>query len=110
MKIEKDKKILKIIDETGESVFMEFEQEIDEENLDWYIEDLKQQLDYRKQYRQSLDSIPRIEPTYDQLRRNEYPEVQQQLDMLYWDMINGTNNWQDLITQIKTKYPKPSLK
>lgn len=36
----------------------------------------------------------------------EYPSINEQLDMLYWDKINGTNNWEELITNIKTKYPK----
>ncbi len=39
-------------------------------------------------------------------RKSEYPSIQDQLDMLYWDKINGTNNWQDKITEIKEKYPK----
>ena len=39
-------------------------------------------------------------------RVNEYPSIQDQLDMQYWDKINGTNNWQDTINAIKTKYPK----
>ena len=32
--------------------------------------------------------------------------VQEQLDMLYWDKINGTNNWLKTINEIKRKYPK----
>ena len=26
--------------------------------------------------------------------------------MIYWDKINGTNNWVDSITKVKEKYPK----
>lgn len=47
-------------------------------------------------------------PTYAELRQNEYPAIEEQLDMIYWDQINGTNKWQDMITEIKNKYPKPS--
>lgn len=47
------------------------------------------------------------EPTYAEKRAKEYPPVQDQLDMIYWDKINGTNMWQEKITEIKTKYPKP---
>lgn len=39
-------------------------------------------------------------------RKSEYPSIQDQLDMLYWDKVNGTTNWQDKITEIKEKYPK----
>ena len=35
-----------------------------------------------------------------------YPSIQEQLDLQYWDKVNGTTNWQDLITQIKTDNPK----
>lgn len=40
-------------------------------------------------------------------RKREYPTVEEQLDMLYWDTVNGKHDWVDRITQIKTKYPKP---
>lgn len=43
---------------------------------------------------------------YVQMRVAEYPDISEQLDMMYWDKINGTNNWVDTITAIKQKYPK----
>lgn len=46
------------------------------------------------------------EPTYIELRKAEYPAIEDQLDMIYWDKINGTSTWQDKITEIKEKYPK----
>lgn len=39
-------------------------------------------------------------------RMNEYPSIQEQLDMLYWDTIKGTKEWLKTITEIKNKYPK----
>ena len=36
-----------------------------------------------------------------------YPPVQDQLDMMYKDMMNGTSFWKDLITSIKNQFPKP---
>ena len=39
-------------------------------------------------------------------RASEYPSIQEQLDMQYWDKINGTTIWQDTINAVKTKYPK----
>jgi hypothetical protein len=44
---------------------------------------------------------------YVEARLEAYPSIGDQLDMLYKDMQNGTTNWQDLITQIKTDNPKP---
>ena len=47
-----------------------------------------------------------IEPSYSELRQQEYPSLQEQEDMKYWDEINGTTTWLDTITAIKNKYPK----
>lgn len=44
---------------------------------------------------------------YKQLRCNEYPSMVDQLDMQYWDKINGTTTWEDSIQAVKDKYPKP---
>ena len=47
-----------------------------------------------------------VEPDYATLRQQEYPTLQEQEDMKYWDEINGTTVWRDTITAIKDKYPK----
>ena len=46
------------------------------------------------------------EKSYVEKRLLEYPSLGDQLDMIYWDKVNGTNLWQETITKIKTKYPK----
>jgi hypothetical protein len=43
---------------------------------------------------------------YQRNRAKEYPSIQDQLDMQYWDKINSTNTWQDAINAVKNKYPK----
>jgi hypothetical protein len=43
---------------------------------------------------------------YQRDRAKSYPSIQEQLDMQYWDKINGTNNWQDAINAVKAQYPK----
>jgi hypothetical protein len=43
---------------------------------------------------------------YQRDRAKEYPSIQEQLDMQYWDKINGTNKWQQAINAVKQKYPK----
>jgi len=40
-------------------------------------------------------------------RALEYPSMADQLDMMYWDNVNGTTTWKDKINEIKAKYPKP---
>ena len=47
-----------------------------------------------------------IEPDYATLRQQEYPSREDQLDMMYWDKVNGTTVWEDTIQAIKDKYPK----
>lgn len=46
------------------------------------------------------------EKTYVEKRLAEYPAISEQLDMIYWDKVNGTNLWQEKIAEIKSKYPK----
>jgi hypothetical protein len=44
---------------------------------------------------------------YQRDRAVAYPSIQEQLDLLYWDKVNGTNNWEAAIEAVKTEYPKP---
>tara|TARA_X000001388_G_scaffold40313_1_gene28380 strand:+ start:545 stop:829 length:285 start_codon:yes stop_codon:yes gene_type:complete len=39
-------------------------------------------------------------------RATEYPSIQEQLDMQYWDKVNGTSTWQDAIAKVKSDNPK----
>ena len=48
----------------------------------------------------------KAEDQYKDLRRDAYPSYKEQLDMQYWDQVNGTTTWKDAITKIKTDYPK----
>ena len=43
---------------------------------------------------------------YQRDRAKEYPSIQEQLDMQYWDKINNTTNWEDAIAKVKTDNPK----
>ena len=36
-----------------------------------------------------------------------YPSIGDQLEMQYWDQVNGTTTWKDAIAQIKSDNPKP---
>ncbi|QCW22992.1 hypothetical protein [Synechococcus phage S-B05] len=47
-----------------------------------------------------------IEPSYSELRRQEYPSREDQFDMQFHDQVNGTTTWKDTIQAIKDKYPK----
>jgi hypothetical protein len=43
---------------------------------------------------------------YQRDRAKAYPSIQEQLDMQYWDKVNGTSNWQNAINAVKAQYPK----
>ena len=44
---------------------------------------------------------------YKRDRAFAYPSIQEQLDMQYWDAVNGTNKWQEAVAKVKTDNPKP---
>jgi len=46
-----------------------------------------------------------IEPSYVELRAAAYPSMVDQLDMQYWDGVNGTTTWADAIQAIKDAHP-----
>ncbi len=41
-------------------------------------------------------------------RAAAYPPIGDQLDMQYWDSLNGTTTWADAIAAVKAAHPKPS--
>lgn len=47
------------------------------------------------------------ETQYQRNRAIAYPSIQEQLDMQYWDKVNGTTNWEDAIAKVKLDNPKP---
>ena len=46
-----------------------------------------------------------IEPSYVELRMAAYPSMVDQLDMQYWDGVNGTTTWADAIQAVKDAHP-----
>lgn len=45
---------------------------------------------------------------YKESRQLAYKPITDQLDMIYWDGVNGTTNWQDHIAEVKANNPKPA--
>ena len=45
---------------------------------------------------------------YQRDRATAYPSIQEQLDMQYWDKVNGTTNWEDAIAKVKSDIAKPT--
>jgi len=45
---------------------------------------------------------------YIKARQDAYGSIADQLDMQYWDLVNGTTVWADHIAQVKSNNPKPA--
>tara|TARA_R100001440_G_scaffold964_1_gene3246 strand:+ start:1594 stop:1896 length:303 start_codon:yes stop_codon:yes gene_type:complete len=45
---------------------------------------------------------------YKSARQEAYGSIADQLDMQYWDNVNGTTTWKDHIAKVKSDNPKPS--
>ena len=39
-------------------------------------------------------------------RASQYPELKEQLDMQYKDLLNGTTTWKDAVAKVKSDNPK----
>lgn len=69
-------------------------------------------LDIPKPTMAQLDAFEEQAIAYEQLqdilnnRRMAYPSIADQLDMLYWDKVNGTENWLNSIESVKSRFPK----
>ena len=53
--------------------------------------------------------IVELQADYDakQYQRDRvYPSIQEQLDMQYWDSVNGTTTWKDAVAKVKSDNPK----
>ena len=40
-------------------------------------------------------------------REFQYPSLQEQLDLQYWDQVNGTTKWKEAVAKVKSDNPKP---
>ncbi len=45
--------------------------------------------------------------SYKSKRRAAFPSLQEQLDLQYWDQVNGTTKWKEAIAKVKSDNPKP---
>jgi len=83
-------------DSNGQGVY------IAEWNLD-IAQPTQAQLDALETEAQAEENLQSILNT----RATAYPSIQEQLDMQYWDKVNGTTNWEDAIAKVKLDNPKP---
>ena len=66
--------------------------------------------EYKQQEEERIRTNGGVTPDYARFRREAYPSLPDQLDMIYHDQINSTSYWLDAITDVKNTYPKPPAK
>ena len=55
--------------------------------------------------------IARLQAEYESKkyqRDRVYPSIGEQLDLQYWDKVNGTSKWQEAVSKVKSAHPKPT--
>jgi len=70
-------------------------------NIDYiqFLDDIAEEND-------NVEGADIVPEAYTDLRVQSYPSIQDQLDMQYWDSVNGTTTWKDAIDDIKEAHPK----
>jgi len=77
--------------------------QVNNERLEFSDSDYEQAIEDRKN---SL--LDEYNFGYKTARQEAYGSIAEQLDMQYWDLVNGTSTWQDHIAQVKSDNPKPA--
>ena len=73
----------------------------------WHSEDITQPTNDEINAEQVRLQTEYDNKQYQRDRAVAYSPIQDQLDMQYWDAVNGTTTWQDHVAQVKTDNPKP---
>jgi hypothetical protein len=72
----------------------------------WVVDASKKTLTYDQSTADSDDAaIAAV--AYKAVRRDAYPEIGDQLDMQYHDLVDGTTTWKDAVAKVKSDNPKP---
>ena len=73
----------------------------------WVVDADKKTITYDKSKADS-DDAALAAVAYKKARRNApYPPIEDQLDMQYHDLVDGTTTWQDAVQAVKDAHPKP---
>ena len=62
----------------------------------------------QREAEEAVAKAEQVANAYKFSREENYPSIQEQLDMQYWDQVNGTTTWKDAIAKVKSDNPKPS--
>jgi len=73
----------------------------------WNVTELAKPTDEQLDALESEANALEAENLIDLTRSNQYPTWQDQLDMQYHDLVDGTTTWQDAVQAVKDANPKP---
>ena len=74
--------------------------------LEWYDKNIEKPTDDAVQAK-----LTELQANYDAKkyqRDRQYPPIGEQLDLQYWDKVNGTSKWQEAVSKVKSDHPKPT--
>jgi len=66
----------------------------------------QQKTEYDTQKQKDIDDFNAYKETYQYKRSIAYPSIEDQMDMMYWDNVNGTTTWKDTIAKVKLDIKK----
>ena len=78
-----------------------------EVRLGIYTADQLEEVEMTEAEAYALCDAAQPEPDYAKKRRRAYASWSDQLDMQYWDAVNGTSAWLDHVASVKAAHPKP---
>jgi hypothetical protein len=79
----------------------------DIDNIEWLSDDITQPSKEDIEAKIAEQKTAYDNNEYQRDRAVAYASIQDQLDMQYWDSVNGTTTWKDHIAQVKADNPKP---
>ena len=74
----------------------------------WNVSGVAQPTDEQLNAVDSAADLSERQNTARSARRSAYGELGDQLDMQYWDNVNGTTTWKDHVAAVKTANPIPT--
>ena len=78
-------------------------------SLIYYLEDgeVKTKSGDTAERRKGVEEAKKEQAKTQYQRDRIYATWQEQMDMQYWDQVNGTTTWKDAVAKVKSDNPKP---
>jgi uncharacterized small protein (DUF1192 family) len=77
------------------------------DEINWFSPDITQPTQAEIETEVARLEAEHAATQYQRDRAEAYASIADQLDMQYWDSVNGTTIWADHIAAVKAAHPKP---